>query len=585
MSFSIQMLGCVLVAAWPWQDSAESDPPDDRAAGQAATAAEEPAEPEPDEPDADGLAPYVPEYHDLAAVRALLDSWEAQRPDVSRFFVFDEGVEVPTLEIFGAGDVPPAERPGILLLGGLDGRSVAGGEAVLSVVHDLLADPSRLPPGVSFVAIPWASPSALGMTLRGEARDGRDDEPVDEDHDGRADEDGPDDVDGDGRLFEMLVLAVDGAWALDSMTAFPRPARPSDSVRYERTLEGRDDDGDGRFNEDGPGGIVLDQNFPLGRRGAWGDPLAGRLPMSAPLSRALADLVLRRPVAVVVCFQGEHGGLAIPGGVPSGVGEHDLPLDLDRPVFEQVAAAFQAATGRSAGAWTLREAWLEDRPGAALDWLYAVPGVLALEVAPWGPAVALQGEAADELFADGRSYATVEAAWQRWVDNDRGGIGYSTWRDVELGEGRRGLLGGWDASVRLNPPVERLPDALAGTTALVRALADGLPELELEVDVLEREGDLVHLRARVANVGRWPTGLASTGRWPRAGDPVEVTLELELPADAERLAGAPRRELGRLAGGQVTADVEWIVLAPAGTPFTLRARAPWALPVERRVKP
>lgn len=534
---------------------------------------------------ANGLSAHVPGYRDLAEVRALLDAWKAERPEASRFVVFHDGTdgrEVPTLEIFGPGTRPPAERPGVLLLGGLDGRSLAGGEAVLAIVHDLLADPTTLPGDVTFIAVPWASPRALAMTLRGEARDGRDDEPVDEDYDGRTDEDGPDDVDGDGVLYEMLVADPEGAWALDDPTAFPRPARAGDAARYARTLEGRDDDADGRFNEDGPGGTVLDKNFPLGRGSALGDPLAGRLPMSSALARALADVVLRRPIAIVVCFQGEHGRLAMPGGTTPAAGDPALPLDADRSVFEAVGGVFADATGRAADVLSLREAWLAERPGAALDWMYAVPGLLAIEVAPWGPAVALGSDAEPPLV---RSYETVEAAWQRWVDNDHGGIGYSTWRAVELDGGRSGLLGGWDARVRLNPPVERLPAALAGLPEFVRALAAGLPRLDVQVDVLEREGDLVHLRARVVNLGRWPTGLATYGRWRRGSEATEATLELELPADAMRLAGRPLHRFGRLPGGAVSGDAEWLVMAPAGTPLVLRARAPWAVPIERRVKP
>ena len=91
-------------------------------------------------------------------------------------------------------------------------------------------------------------------------------------------------------------------------------ARPGDAPRYQLTLEGKDDDGDGRFNEDGVGGVVLDLNFPVGRTGPWLDELAGELPLSETLARSYADFALLQRAAIVILFQGNHGRLALPGG-------------------------------------------------------------------------------------------------------------------------------------------------------------------------------------------------------------------------------------------------------------------------------
>ena len=64
--------------------------------------------------------------------------------------------------------------------------------------------------------------------------------------------------------------------------------------------EGRDDDGDGRYNEDGPGGVDLNRNFPVGWKGPMQDPVSGRWPLSEPAAKALADLAMSRRTAAAV---------------------------------------------------------------------------------------------------------------------------------------------------------------------------------------------------------------------------------------------------------------------------------------------
>jgi hypothetical protein len=97
-----------------------------------------------------------------------------------------------------------------------------------------------------------------------------------------------------------------------------------------------------------------------------------------------------------------------------------------------------------------------------------------------------------------------------------------------------------------------------------------------------RDGEVVQLRARVRNVGVIPTGLAGAHGPDRPG---ALTLELALPPGTRLLAGEARVPLGRLDGGELSREVGWIVLAPEGCTFTLRASAELPLPVELEVTP
>jgi hypothetical protein len=548
-------------------------------------------------------AEYEPRYHTLGEVAALVKGWIASaRPERTLVEAVDlpatgTGLPVPALAFGAPGGIPLAQRPTVLLLGGLDGVSLSGSEAVLSSTSMLLAQPSRLPRDVAFVAVPWASPEALAQMQAGRGGDGRDLTPLDDDGDGAVDEDGPDDLDGDGRILDMLIEDPEGPWVRAADPRFLAPARAGDAPRYKLVREGRDDDGDGKFNEDPAGGVCFDRSFPLGWRCDHPFAKGAELPLEIPSCRAIADLALTRRTAAVLMFQGDYGGLGLPGSRH----ENPWPKDADAGAFEIAARLFARATGRAtpppAPLVVARE---QERPGAGLDWFYAVPGALALEVAVWGPNVEKPADAAgvglaDALFENAGkpgaravppAVSATDLAWRRWLDNMRGGIGFVEWHPVELGDGRSALVGGWEPNSRRNAPEKSLPAALAGMGDFVAELSAALPVLELRLTDVRREGEVCTIRARIADIGTLPTGAWTSGRaGSGTATPPGARLELELPAGARLLSGEAGVGLGTISGGGTSREVSWIVLAAPGSVLTVHATAPWTVAIAREVKP
>jgi len=546
---------------------------------------------------------YEPRYHTLAEVEALVAAWiaaanpEELLAEAVALPPTSTGLAVPAFAFGANGPTPLASRPTVLLIGGLDGVSLAGSEAVLAACASLCAGPAGLPRETAFLAIPWGSPEALSETLAGRGGNGADLTPLDEDGDARVDEDGPDDLDGDGKLLQLLIEDPSGPWVRAADPRFLAPARPGDAPRYVLVREGKDDDRDGRFNEDPLGGVDFDRAFPVGWSQGGASARGTLLPLEVPTCRALADLALSRPVVAVLLFQGHHGGLATPGARALS----PWSADSDAASVALVGGLFARATGRSAPSpCSLRIARGGERPGAAIDWFYAVPGALAFEVAAWGPAVEKHPDATsvgltEALFespvrANGAAQLAPPAsasdlAWGKWLDNTRGGIGFVDWHPVELGDGRQGLVGGWEPLSRPNPPEKSLATSLAGMPEFTRALAAALPVLEVRIAESRRDGEVCTIRARVANAGALPTGGDTSGRAPGSSRRAGAAIELVLPAGARLLAGETRVELGTIAGAGSSDEIAWIVLAPAGSVMTLRARAPWTGSVAREVKP
>ena len=489
---------------------------------------------------------------------------------------------VRAFEVATPGPIEASQRPTLLVLGGFDGISLAGSEAAAACARALGAPASPLGPEVSVVIVPCAARAALVRYLADQRGDGGDDTPVDLDRDGSVDEDGPEDLDGDGLVLSMLVEDPAGAWVLSDDDRFLVPAGPLDAPRLSLRPEGRDDDGDGRFNEDGPGGVALERSFPLERPAA--DPSTGALPLSQPAARALADLVLERRVFAVLSLQGSHGQLAGPGGTAS-IESWAAP---DRALYELCVREFRAATSRvQEQPLSRRAARLRDEGGSAQDWFAVVGGALSLELAPWGPRVALaaRGAALDARFvretgSGPRAPLERDLRWRPYLDDVTGGSAFVPWTPHLLG-GTRVRIGGWKPWTIENPPAADLPRALAGIERFALSLAQGAPKLELEVRA-ERDGRIATLRARVRNVGRLPTSLAARSAVRSTGG---VTLELALEEGHELLAGRELDTLGTLAGGESSVEREWIVLAPEGSALALRATAPWCNPVRVEVRP
>jgi len=90
--------------------------------------------------------------------------------------------------------------------------------------------------------------------------------PVDSDRDGLFDEDPPNDLDGDGSITGMWKEDPDGEWRRNEKDprVFERVGEDEEGGWTYLGAEGTDLDGDGRINEDGPGGDDMNRNWPAG---------------------------------------------------------------------------------------------------------------------------------------------------------------------------------------------------------------------------------------------------------------------------------------------------------------------------------
>lgn len=275
-------------------------------------------------------------YHDLAEVSSRLEAWSA-RPEAELLEIGRSaaGRPIRVLRVAGDGPVAPDERAAVFVGANMAGQHHAGTEAALHLIETLLAEeaPEVLSSRTFYVA-PVLNPDAhdaLFAAVRWQ-RSGNG-QSLDRDRDGFEGEDGPDDLDGDGRITRMRIADPMGGW-------LPHPDDPRVMIRadamkervgaYKVVSEGRDDDGDGAYNEDPAAGIEPDRNF--AHQFPYPEPEAGPWPSYAPEAKAVMDFLLaRRNVALAFVYGPANNLLAKPqslgGGGDLGTQKFTLPAE------------------------------------------------------------------------------------------------------------------------------------------------------------------------------------------------------------------------------------------------------------------
>lgn len=496
-------------------------------------------------------------YADVEGLEAALQRVHAAWPTHTRLASMGtsrEGRPLWVLTLFDPAGPDPATRPAFYVDGNTHGNEVQASEVCLYLIKHLLTSPRqhvrRLLRRVTFHVAPCVNPDSRHRffhTPQTPDSPRRVLRPVDDDGDGLVDEDGPDDLDGDGDILTMRILDPEGDLVIDERDdRLMRTREPGDVTLPRWRLlgdEGRDDDGDGRLNEDGEGGVDPNRNWPGNWRPERDQDGAGPYPLSEPETRATARFVLALPhLGGVQSFHNAGRMILRPpaaftdkeAGMPGG------DLRLYRELQQRGLGVLPTYR-----ALQIRED-LYRVFGGFVDWTWFDLGVFSFTNELWGD-IAEERKAAvkDE---DPRLGAL------RWNDEVLGGEGFVRWHDVEHPTLGPIQVGGWRRFVRRSNPVEYLHDTCVRNALFCVQHAEALPDLSVTIDAPTVPGVL---EVRCRNAALLPT-IADLPR--RLG---------VLPADRLTVDGAVVRAAVRVRAGaddevlEVRGDA---VLLPDGIP-------------------
>ena len=282
------------------------------------------------------------DYHPFAEVERQLQAWGKEHPREVKLITIGQSAgnqPLYVIRVAAQGGVDPDTRPAIFVGANIAGHHNAGTEAALDLIRTLLAAPADSPAAkllgsYSFYVAPALNPDAHDSIFgKPRYRRGGNAMKVDHDLDGLEGEDPADDLNGDGVITSMRIPDPAGGWLAD--TTDPRVLVKADSMEqrpgsWRVVTEGRDDDRDGEYNDDGETGVWPDQNFP--HAFPYSTTAAGPWSSYAPETRAVMDFLLgRRNVALAVVYGPANNLLAAPqslgGGGDLGTQKFKLPGD------------------------------------------------------------------------------------------------------------------------------------------------------------------------------------------------------------------------------------------------------------------
>ena len=214
-------------------------------------------------------------YHDYAALtKALQQLADSHKNLVSLISIGKtlKGKDLWMLQITGTKGPSPEEKQALLICGNAEGDHLIGSEVALGIAENLVKkygqdeQITEILDKRAFYIIPRLNPDGAELFFKNILQEHSGNlNPRDEDYDWLIDEDGPEDLNGDAMITLMRVKDQEGDWTIDDKD--PRLMKkkeddtPLDKL-YTIFPEGIDDDGDERYNEDGPGGFNIDRNFP-----------------------------------------------------------------------------------------------------------------------------------------------------------------------------------------------------------------------------------------------------------------------------------------------------------------------------------
>lgn len=423
-------------------------------------------------------------FYDHAGLTAILARIHRAFPELTKLYSIGkstQGRHIWCLEVTARNVGDPDRKPGMYIDGNIHGNEVQAGETVAYTAWYLCHQYGRLDKITSlldervFYLLPSINPDGRDFWLHqgGRARSGQ--EALDNDRDGLADEDGVEDLNGDGMITTMRIKDTHGRFKLhpDYPEYLMVRTRPGETGEYNLLgSEGIDNDGDGRINEDGPGGYDMNRNWGFGWQPNYVQYGAQDYPFSQPETWAVSRFVLAHTnIAAAQSYHNSGGMILRTPGFESGPvhSRDESVLTLIAERGEKILPFY-----RSLVIWKdLYTTW-----GSELDWFYGGRGILSFTNELWTSKNLYRtpDSPSDEQQAEFIKYVLMDDGFVPWEEYE-----HPTYGKIEIG-GRKKEWG------RV-PPSFLLEEELHRNMAFTLYHADMMPMLEISEIKVENLGE------------------------------------------------------------------------------------------------
>ena len=540
-------------------------------------------------------------YHTYEEVTFFLRKWAADYPNLVDLYSVGksfEGRDIWQITITNKATGKDTDKPAMFIEGNRHSGEVTAAESALWFAWRILSgygqDPAltKLVDTKAIYVKPKNNPDGSELYLNTAQSNRSTVRPYDDDGDGLLDEDPPEDLDGDGFILQMRqkVAPGKGTMMIDPDDPSGRLMKRAAAGKgdYLVLSEGIDNDGDGRTNEDGIGGLDLHRNYPENWRPMPGLDLTGRgytqsgageYPLSETETRAVFTFLLEHPNVSIGQTMDTSVPMLLHGPSTSRMSESMFPEDMK--IYQYFDAEGKKITGYpNAGDtyWDYANLGRGDRNmrATAADMGFEIPrepqgeplfghspdfGYLYYGAVWYGDELWNGGRVKD-YDGDGR---VTDLENLRYIDEELGGRYFKPWTKFNhptLGEVE---IGGFNPKFwRQNPPVEILEEWAKKEALFNLFLAQSLPQVKIVsagMKAVKKEADTFEITAVFTNEGYLPTALEMADR-------VKIVrpdaASVRLPAGAEFVGVRARQDIGHIRQNEKK-EVRWKIKVKPGT--------------------
>ncbi|WP_420155727.1 M14 family metallopeptidase [Siphonobacter sp.] len=479
-------------------------------------------------------------YHSPDVIYHWCRTWAAQYPNLVDLYEVAksyEGRPILQMTLTNKKTGKHTDKPAAYFEGGRHSGEVTSSESVLWMAKHLIenygkdAAITKLLDTKTIYLRPENNPDGSTMYLFTAQRNRSTVHPKDDDRDGLLDEDPEEDLDGDGVIYQIRKKASTNEREKANYVIDPRDPR-----LMKRVLEGKgdwlvytegiDNDGDGKFNEDGIGGLDNHRNYPENWRPDQGGDFTGRgytqggagaYPLSEVETRSTVLWLLGHPHISVVNSMDTRVPMHLRPPSTSKDTESMFPADLD--IYRHMDSLGLAHTGYpwagdvyhtySTRSKTNRMTGDPSKPeplfGHGPDFGYFYYGSIWYGDELWN------GGAMKDYDGDGQ-YDEYDGL--RWDDEANGKKGFKPWTkfthpqlgDVEIG-------GFHPKFFAQNGPPTVLEHWISKQAKFNLSMAFELPQIELtNVSVKSLGTDEYEVKVNWTNSGKLPVALEQAQR-------------------------------------------------------------------------
>jgi murein tripeptide amidase MpaA len=501
--------------------------------------------------DEDAMIPKWDRYHSSTEANALLESWTKAFPNLTKLYSIGKtlkGSPLMMLEISNKKTGANNTKPAYYYDGNIHAGELTGAEVALHYAWYLLSNYSKsdriknlLDTRVIYIR-PKFNPDGADLALNTSTVLRSTPRPYDEDFDGLLDEDPGNDLDGNGIITNMRIKNPNGKFKIskiDNRVMEPRELGESDGVYYDIYPEGIDDDKDGKYNEDGIGGIDMNRNFPRNWGLEFEQKGAGSYSLSEPETRATIEFISSHKNITGVFHGHTSGGFLF--RLPSTTNWDNYNMSDQRLILELSKMYNTTTDQRVIPSYSNPRL---HRHGTLISWSYWDFGVVAYVPEFWGGFVKDYDDDGDVSEYDRLT----------WNDDNLDGKGFINWKPFKHPDFGTVEIGGWNRKFTFqNPPLKFLKDEVKKYVEWMLWLAETSPLLNINniKTISVEKNKVINLSAEIQNIGYLPTNITQRAIDAKLYQPVRAILELE---NAELISGKSRTDLGHIVGSRDSDD-------------------------------